>query len=146
MKKKYLIALCIISILFLGGVFRYALAPSPQICCNWLCFDLELAQTDEEREQGLMQRNYLEGNKGMLFIFSDEGIYPFRMKNTLIWLDIIRLDSNFQIVDIQEAIPCREEPCSSYVPSFKAQYVLEINQGISTKNWIVSGTTCVLSQ
>jgi uncharacterized membrane protein (UPF0127 family) len=72
----------------------------------------------------------------MLFIFDVEQIHSFWMKNTHIPLDILRINSSLQIVDIQAAQPCESDPCPSYIPSAPAQYVLEINQGRTTDNAI----------
>ncbi|MDR2415078.1 MAG: DUF192 domain-containing protein [Candidatus Peribacteria bacterium] len=83
-----------------------------------------------------MFRETLADEAGMLFIFDQEDMYSFRMKDTRIPLDILRLSSGLQIVDIQQAQPCKADPCPSYIPSSKAQYVLELNQGISKKNSI----------
>ena len=80
-----------------------------------------------------MFRSSLPNNAGMVFVFENSDIHSFRMKNTLIPLDMIWLDSDFQIVDIQQADPCTADPCTSYIPAASAQYVLEINQGISEK-------------
>ncbi|GHV24982.1 hypothetical protein FACS1894176_02450 [Bacteroidia bacterium] len=81
-----------------------------------------------------MYRETLPDDAGMLFIFPDEATHSFRMKNTLIPLDMLRLSSGLQIVDMQEAEPCTADPCPSYLPAEKSQYVLELNQGISKKS------------
>jgi uncharacterized membrane protein (UPF0127 family) len=95
------------------------------------CFLVELAKTQKEKERGLMFRDYLDKDKGMLFIFEKEGIYPFHMKNTLIPLDIIWLDENKNIVFISENNrPCSHDYCPIINPETKAKYVLEINAGL----------------
>lgn len=95
------------------------------------CFEVELAKTQQERDRGLMYRKELGKDKGMLFIFDQEGIYPFWMKNTLIPLDIIWIDSNKMVVFISENVqPCKSLICPSVTPSSKAKYVLEINAGL----------------
>ncbi|MDR0650473.1 MAG: DUF192 domain-containing protein [Candidatus Peribacteria bacterium] len=81
-----------------------------------------------------MFRKYLPEDAGMLFIFPTEQQYSFWMKNTLIPLDMLRLNADFQIVDLQEAQPCTTDLCPSYVPISEAQYVLELNQGMSKKS------------
>ena len=57
--------------------------------------NLEVARSDQKVLQGLMNRTSLSENKGMFFIFQELGYRTFWMKNTLISLDIIFLDSNF---------------------------------------------------
>jgi uncharacterized membrane protein (UPF0127 family) len=62
----------------------------------------------------------------MIFMFPQEDMYDFWMKNTLIPLDMIRLDSGYAIVDIQEAVPCTQDPCSIYQAKQKARYIVEL--------------------
>lgn len=81
-----------------------------------------------------MFRKDLEENQGMLFVFEEENIYPFWMKNTLIPLDILWINSQKEIVFIyKNAQPCFYEPCPLINPRVKARYVLEIRGGSSEK-------------
>ena len=84
-----------------------------------------------------MYRENLPENNWMLFIFDKMWIYSFRMKNTLIPLAWIRLDSDLKIVDIIPMDPCKTEQCPSYKPQSEAQYVLEINQWIINEKWML---------
>jgi len=95
---------------------------------------VELAVTPEEKAKGLMHREYLDENKGMLFIFEDEKAPSFWMKNTLIPLDMIFINSDNKIVDILIAEPCKKDPCKSYMPKADAKYVLEVNAGFSERH------------
>lgn len=105
------------------------------VCFNKTCFEVEIATTPEELQQGLQNRQNLDLNKGMLFIFSDNGIHRFWMKNTLIPLDIIWMDASRRVVHIEKNIqPCKRDPCPVYVPKQRSLYVLEINAGISQEN------------
>jgi len=100
-------------------------------CFKGKCFKVELAKTPAQWEQGLMDRQKLDPGAGMLFIFDKEGGYPFWMKNTLIALDMVWIDSSNKVVFIsQNAQPCKSLVCPSIVPNSKAKYVLEINAGI----------------
>ena len=93
--------------------------------------DIELALTQTERDLGLMYRNSLANNQGMLFVFPNSQPRSFYMRNTHIALDIIFLDENNAIVSIQrEAKPMDQ---SSLPSEGAAQYVLEINGGLSKK-------------
>lgn len=99
-------------------------------------FQVELAQTDEERQKWLMNRKSLDEDKWMLFIFSDEWIHTFWMKNTLIPLDMIRINSiNWEnrVVDIQTAEPCVTSECEHYKPAWDSLFVLEINAWLAKK-------------
>lgn len=94
--------------------------------------DIEFAQSDYETQTGLMYRQSMEDNQGMLFIFPDEAMHSFYMKNTEFRLDIIFIDSEREIVSFQEnAEPLSEQGLSSKVP---IQYVLEVNAGL-VKKW-----------
>ena len=104
-------------------------------CIKESCFEIEIRDNDKERAEGLMNRETLDIDKGMLFIFEEENTYSFWMKNTLIPLDIIWINENLEIVWIAKNVsPCLEDPCPSYKPQEKAKYVLEINGGLSKKN------------
>jgi uncharacterized membrane protein (UPF0127 family) len=102
-----------------------------------IILDIEIADTDAERMRGLMDRQTLPDNAGMLFIFPNEELRSFWMKNTYISLDIIYINSRKEIVSIQKYT----QPKSTYsIPSEKpAMYVLEVNAGYSDKNGIDSG-------
>ncbi|MCX5886806.1 MAG: DUF192 domain-containing protein [Proteobacteria bacterium] len=56
----------------------------PHVCINDHCFQVELAVTPDARARGLMFRKHLDKDRGMLFIFEEEDIHPFWMKNTLL--------------------------------------------------------------
>lgn len=105
-----------------------------QVCVKDNCFDVEVADTLEKREIGLMNREYLAPDSGMLFIFENEGVYNFWMKNTLILLDIIWIDKNNEIIYIEKnAEPCMVEQCETFGPNKEALYILEINGGMTEK-------------
>ena len=101
--------------------------------------EVELAQSEEEKARGLMFRESLEENKGMLFIYNSPGIYLFWMKNTLIPLDIIWISEDGKIVHIERALPCTTNECISYIPKEKAKYVLEVNYNFTERNNILLG-------
>ena len=86
----------------------------------------EVASTAGQREEGLMYREHLEAGTGMLFVFDDEAIRSFWMKNTFVPLDIAYLDSSMRIVDIQQMEPRTEE---LYESSDPAMFALEVPQG-----------------
>lgn len=109
--------------------------PTPAVCLGDRCFQVQIADSPDERERGLMYVTHLPAMSGMLFVFDQEGVYPFRMKNTLIPLDMIRINDARQIVGIEQNVPpCKADPCPTYGPSALARYVLEVNGG-SLKSW-----------
>jgi uncharacterized membrane protein (UPF0127 family) len=95
----------------------------------------ELAVTDDERAQGLMFREKINEDQAMLFIFEEEAIHSFWMKNMHFPIDILWLDSERRIVHIEASVPpCAQDPCPSYVPSAAAAFVLEVQAGFAKKH------------
>jgi hypothetical protein len=142
MKVFFRFIILIIAIIFFTGILFYVkdilFAPgynTGSVCFKNNCFLVELAKTNAEIERGLMFRTHLDQNKGMIFIFNKEGIYPFWMKNTLIPLDLIWINKENKIVFISRSSqPCSADiknVCPSINPQAGALYVLEINGGVS---------------
>ncbi len=105
-------------------------------------FVLEIAHTPAERALGLMHRESLAENAGMLFVFSQESPLNFWMKNTLIPLDILYMDSAGIVVDIQTMHPQPGVPDSelrNYPSAAPAQYALEINAGLAESRGFAVG-------
>ena len=119
--------------LIISSFFIYSKAKN-QVCINNHCFIVELAKTDEERKKGLMFKEELGLNEGMLFVFEKEGEYSFWMKDVLIPLDIIWINESKEIVFISKNNqPCEKSFCPSINPNKKAKYVLELNEGVADK-------------
>lgn len=109
-----------------------------------LSFSAELAKTAKERRIGLMNREELLENNGMLFYFPFADKQSFWMKNTLIPLDILFIDDN-KIVDIKKNfLPCKNDSCEIYTSTKPAKYVLEINSGLSDKFNIKEGDKVII--
>ena len=90
----------------------------------------ELAVTDEERQLGLMFREKINPDQGMLFVFEQEDFHSFWMKNMRFSIDILWLDKDKRIVHVERNVPpCKELPCPSYASKYPAGYVLEIKAG-----------------
>ena len=103
---------------------------------------IEIAADEPTREQGLMYRDRLADDAGMLFFFAKKDEYSFWMKNTLIPLDIIWIDEQKKIVHVGAGIPpCRADPCTSYPPNAKSLYVLEVASGVAAKHHLANGDT-----
>lgn len=105
---------------------------------------VEIADEWPEMERGLMHRESLPEDEGMLFIFPQPGTYPFWMKNTLIPLDAIYISQNGTIVGILQMEPCIADPCPVYTPDSEALYVLEVNKGFSERHGISEGDRMML--
>jgi len=84
-----------------------------------------------------MYRESMEENDGMLFIFDQSAVHRFRMKNTLIPLDMVRIDEQLNVLSVITAQPCTTDPCPLYTPNVPVRYVLEINAGMAQKHEII---------
>ena len=123
-------------------------APSQMRTDGWLTFlgnggteivriSIEIADSDQERTQGLMGRTRIGEKEGMLFIFEDEFERSFWMANTPLPLDILFVNSSKEIVKIhRHTQPYSEESLPSNSP---AQYVVEVNAGFTDKYGIAEG-------
>ena len=99
-------------------------------------FDLEVAKTPEQHEIGLMKRDSMPENHGMIFVFEDEHMLEFWMKDTRIALDIIYVDGSGKIVSVAQMRPYDLSTVSSQVP---AQYAIELNAGMIQKLGLRTG-------
>ena len=103
-------------------------------------FQVEIAQTLQERERGLMYRRELPRDQGMLFVQSP-GPAVFWMKNTYIPLDLLYFDINGWLSQIEADVsPCATPTCPLY-PSdtSEVRYILEINAGEAARRGIRVG-------
>lgn len=102
-----------------------------------LKIDIEIADDEPERIQGLMYRDSMPEFAGMLFLFPIEEPLDFWMKNTHISLDIMYVNSDRRIVSIaSNTIPYSQEQIPSIKP---AQYVVEVNAGFAARHGIKEG-------
>ena len=131
---------------------------------NLIKIKVEIADDNEERSKGLMLREKLDENSGMFFVHRKSKIFEcaqkcksfltfekeqeqiFWMKNTLIPLDIIFIDKNFKIIDIKNAVPCKENPCVLYKSSKPAMYVLEVNGNFTVRNDVKIGDKIITNK
>jgi uncharacterized protein len=103
---------------------------------NSVLLDVDVAETEEQRAFGLMKRESLPEDEGMLFVFFEDTTSAFTMRNTLIPLSIAFFDFDGEIVKILDMEPCEEEPCPSYDPEVTYRGALEVNQG-AFESWDV---------
>jgi uncharacterized membrane protein (UPF0127 family) len=103
--------------------------------------DLEIADDNHQREQGLMFRENMDEDQGMLFIFDNEVIQSFWMRNTVLPLDIIYVNFKMEIVHIAKNAKPFDE---TSIPSIKpAKYVVEVVAGYCDKLGIKEGDKIV---
>ncbi|RPI68080.1 MAG: DUF192 domain-containing protein, partial [Ignavibacteriales bacterium] len=99
--------------------------------------DIELADTEYDRQLGLMKRKSMKENQGMLFIFPNEEQRSFWMRNTFISLDMIFVNSSKEIVTIHKNTRTLSE--QSYPSTAPAIYVVEVIAGFTDKHNIKEG-------
>lgn len=98
---------------------------------------IEIADNDQKRARGLMYRNSIPSDGGMLFVFDTEQMQSFWMKNTYISLDMLFVNAEKEIVTIQpNTTPLKEW---SYPSSSPAMYVIEVNAGFCKQHEIAVG-------
>ena len=116
-----------ILVLFMVSCFLHARIRMIPLYIGEEKFTVEIADTEEKQVRGLMFRKSIPENYGMLFIYGDEDIRGFWMKNTLVHLDLIYLDADKQVVDMFINVPpCKSAPCKTYISKKRAKYVLEL--------------------
>jgi uncharacterized membrane protein (UPF0127 family) len=102
---------------------------------------LEIANTPDAREQGLMFRDTMPADHGMIFIFADERPLSFWMKNTRLKLDLLYLDAQGKVLDILTLYPHDLTGVPSSAP---AQYAIELNTGTAERVGLKVGDTIKL--
>lgn len=102
---------------------------------NGTSITAELAVTEAERQRGLMFREALLPDQGMLLVFEEEDIYYIWMKNMKFSIDILWIDEEKRIIHIEKQVPpCKKEPCPSYYSKTPSMYVLELRAGSAEEN------------
>jgi uncharacterized membrane protein (UPF0127 family) len=99
---------------------------------------VEVADTQQMREVGLMCRPSLDPDAGMLFVFDSDTDVPFWMKDTLVPLSIAFIDAGWHIVSLQAmpVAPDPDNPDRVYPPGHPYRYALEVNMGFFTRHGI----------
>jgi len=124
--KKFFLPLVLLLLLNTSS----CMSGEPRVRLGGEWFTVELATTPEKQALGLMFREQMDDDHGMLFIFPSESFRSFWMKNTRISLDIFYFDNELRLVSVSENTPpCRTPQCPSYPSTGPARYVLELNAG-----------------
>lgn len=155
MKKVFIAYAALVLLVIVLAVAKFKGIPfipnatSSSVTINLQKFNTEIADNEKERQEGLSKRNSLPQDKGMLFIFERKDKYTFWMKDTKIPLDIIFIDDT-KIVDMFKNVPPQDGNNNSVLPLYQtnvpANYVLEINGGLSDKYGFKVGDTVTISR
>ena len=132
-------ALLLLCLLPLSGC---ASTDGPWVELNGERFKVELADTDELRSRGLMFRDKMDADRGMLFVFDREESQAFWMRNTRIPLDILYFDAQRALVSVSAGVPpCTTQQCPSYPSAAPARFTLELNAGTTRRLGTKRGDT-----
>lgn len=117
----------------------------PSVELGGKTFSVEIADTREKQALGLMFRDSMAADAGMIFLFPNEAPRSFWMKNCRIALDIMYFDKDLKMVSISaNTPPCRIARCPSYPSSGPAMYVLELNAGVASELGVGPGDRLTL--
>lgn len=105
---------------------------------------VEIADTPDERAEGLMGRASLEADAGMAFLWDQPIEARFWMKDTLIPLQVAFWDTAGRIVGLIEMTPCEADPCPTYGPDEAFVGAVEANTGWFTSHGVAVGDTVEL--
>ena len=115
-------------------------AKGPSIDLKGQSYSIELAEDNATREHGLMDRESMPADHGMLFVFQDDVPRAFWMKNCKFPQDMLFFDENRKLVSVQHDVPaCTADPCPAYSSGAPARYVLELNAGQAKKLGLTPG-------
>ena len=110
---------------------------------NGAKINAETMRDDIELIKGMMFRETMPANRGMLFVHPEENIFHYWMYQTKIPLDIIWMDHDRRIVEMShDTPPCKAtsaKECTNYGGNYKSKYALEVNAGIAKKNGLKAG-------
>jgi uncharacterized membrane protein (UPF0127 family) len=129
-------------VLLLALCCTSCIAQEPYVRLKGERFTVEIADSSEKQQLGLMFRDSMPRDHGMLFIFPNEAMRSFWMKNTRIPLDIIYFDQELRLVSVaKDARPCRTQQCPRYRSAGPAKFVLELNAGLADELGLDAGDT-----
>lgn len=144
---------CLATLAIALGAIAGATACSSSNAHHWVevggtRFAVEVADDFEERARGLMYRESMSDEHGMLFVHESEAPLAYWMKNTKIPLDILYFDAERRLVSIQRGVPiCTAgDRCPNYPSRGPAKYVLELNAGRSDALGLERGDPITFSE
>ncbi len=127
-----------------GGPERATL--SVETASGVVALAVEVAESAEDRRRGLMGRESLPENEGMLFLYAAEHRGGLWMKNTLIPLSAAFLDRDGRVLRVVDMEPCRADPCPVYDPGVSYRAALEVNRGALGRLGIAVGDVARLER
>lgn len=92
-------------------------------------YDVQVMESEEDKEKGLQDVNYLPENEGMLFIYEEPEEISFWMDQTPLPLDVIFINEDYEVISVHQGVPNSQEPMTEQ----NVMYVLEVNEGSGIK-------------
>lgn len=123
----------------------HVVSPARMISIGGVAVQVEIADTDAERARGLSGHAPLGDLAGMLFIFPEEGLYSFWMRDMTFPIDILWLDAAGAVVHIEENVSPHTYP-TAFTSGSPARYVLEVRAGFADQHDIEIGEVANLSE
>ena len=136
MKMKVLLLITALWITGCDSESRPAPLPTTKMQLGSANFDIEIANQDKTREHGLMQRDSMPMNHGMIFVFPAERPQAFWMKNTRIPLDIVYIDRDGKVVSIKQM---KAYDLSTTPSDYPVKYAIELNLGVASQAGVKVG-------
>ncbi len=135
---KTLIAAALTAVLAGNALAQGARFDTTQLSAGMHLIKAEVAASDPSRQQGLMFREKMGNNEGMVFVFEAPSTQCMWMKNTLLPLSVAFIDANGRILNIEDMKP---QTLDSHCSKGQALYALEMNLGWYKQNNIKPGST-----
>jgi uncharacterized membrane protein (UPF0127 family) len=126
MKSAKSIVLSILLLFAIPGSRAIAATPIIDITLGQDSYQVELAVTPEQRRKGLMYREQLAPDRGMLLVYAQSGDHRVWMKNMRIPIRVFWINADFTVVAWQRMEPCTGTPCTVYASARPSRYVLEL--------------------
>ena len=125
-KSVKCIVLSLLLLFAIPGLEAIAATPVIDIMLGQQRYQVELAVTSEQRRKGLMYRDQLAPDRGMLMVYNQPGDHRVWMKNMRIPIQVFWINANFTVVAWQRLEPCTETPCPVYASPEPSHYILEL--------------------
>lgn len=122
--------------LIAGSAWAQTALPVIELTAGFHRIEAEVAATGESRQTGLMHRQAMAQQRGMLFVFAEENTHCMWMRNTLLPLSVAFIDAEGQIINIETMQPRTEDNHCARRP---ARYALEMNAGWFERRGIAAG-------